>query len=235
MIKPPKQEEKIEEKLGISFANKDLLHKALVHRSYLNEEKGEEESNERLEFLGDAVLEFVVSEKLYTKFAKEDEGHLTALRSKLVNTTSLFETAKKIGLGDALYLSRGEEQTGGRQNSSLLANTLEAIIGAIFIDQGIEKAKDFIERVIISKLPETVKKPLKDAKSEFQEFVQANGYPAPVYKVVSESGPDHAKKFVVEVQVSGKPYAKGKGPNKKIATQKAAEEALALWTRQKLP
>lgn len=222
----------IEEKIGIGFKNKKLLNQAFIHRSYLNENPGIPESNERLEFLGDAVLEFVVSEDLFQRFKKEDEGHLTALRARLVNTISLAQTAKELGVGQLLYLSRGEEKGGGRENPGLLADTVEALIGAIFIDQGIEKARNFISRFILKRLAEVVKKPLKDAKSLLQEFVQANGYPAPVYKVVKEVGPDHAKEFTVEVLIGGKPYAQGQGSSKQIATQEAAQQALKIWTHE---
>ncbi|MBI2268459.1 MAG: ribonuclease III [Candidatus Blackburnbacteria bacterium] len=229
----PNEQPSVEQRLGITFKDKGLLHRAFVHRSYLNENKNETESNERLEFLGDAVLEFVVSEHLFVKFPNQDEGHLTALRSRLVNTTSLAETARELGAGEALFLSRGEEQSGGRTNRTLLANTLEAIIGAIFIDQGVGSARDFIDRFIIKKIPETMKTSLKDPKSLLQEFVQANSYPAPIYRVLSEEGPDHAKEFTVEVWIDKKPYAIGRGSSKKTATQSAAEEALKIWNHGK--
>lgn len=225
--------EELQAKIGITFRNKDFLYRAFIHRSYLNENAQEKESNERLEFLGDAVLEFVVSENLFSHFTSEDEGHLTTLRSRLVNTTSLAGTAKELGLGELLYLSRGEEGSLGRQNRSLLANTVEALIGAIFLDQGIEAAKKFIEAFIIKKLPEIVKAPLKDPKSRLQEFVQANGYPAPTYKLIEALGPDHAKEFTVEVLVDRKPYAQGSGPSKQIATQEAAGAALKRWEEEK--
>lgn len=225
-------EEQLEQRLGVSFKNKQLLHHAFVHRSYLNENRKEPESNERLEFLGDAVLEFVVSEHLFQKFPGQDEGHLTALRSRLVNTISLAETARSLGVGEALYLSRGEQQGGGRQNSTLLANTMEALIGAVFVDQGIEAARNLVDRLILTKIAQTLKTSLKDAKSMLQEFVQAAGLPAPVYKTVSEVGPDHAKRFTVEVLVDRKPYAQGVGSSKKVATQKAAQQALQKWTHK---
>lgn len=219
----------IEQKIGITFKDKDLLGLAFIHRSFLNENPRVQESNERLEFLGDAVLEFVVSEHLFKKFSKEDEGHLTALRAKLVNTISLSETAKELEIGNLLCLSKGEEKSGGRENPSLLANTVEALIGAIFIDQGIEAAQEFIDKFILKKIPEIVKISLKDPKSLLQEFVQANGHSTPFYRVVKEEGPDHAKQFTVEVVVDGKAYAQGTGPSKQIAAQKAAEEAIKSW------
>lgn len=224
-------ESQIEERIGIVFKDKSLLHRAFIHRSFLNEKKEEKESNERLEFLGDAVLEFIVSNYLFVHFLNQDEGHLTALRSKLVNTTSLAQTARELNLGEALYLSRGEEQSGGRTNTGLMANTVEALLGALFLDQGVDAARDFVDRFILSKVPETVKESLKDPKSMLQEFVQARGLPAPNYKVTGESGPDHAKEFSIEVWVDKKPYAKGTGNSKKVATQAAAAKALDLWKK----
>ena len=226
------REKIIEEKTGIVFQDKALLHRAFVHRSFLNERKDEKESNERLEFLGDAVLEFLVSNHIYLHFPGQDEGHLTALRSKLVNTTSLAQTARNLNLGESLYLSRGEEQGGGRTNTSLLANTVEALLGAIFLDQGVDGAGEFVDKFILTKIPETVKESLKDPKSMLQEFVQAQGLPAPIYKLVSQIGPDHAKEFTVEVLIDKKPYAQGKGSSKKIATQDAAALALEAWKNQ---
>lgn len=222
----------MEEKIGISFKDKKYIHRALVHRSYLNENPNEIESNERLEFLGDAILEFVVSEHLFNKFPSEDEGHLTALRSKLVNTTSLAQAAEEIGLGNALYMSKGEEKSGGRNNTGLLANTTEAIIGAIFEDSGIEKAKEFIEKFVLRKIPQVVKKSLKDPKSLLQEYVQAGGYQTPFYHIVSEVGPDHAKQFTVEVIINQKPYAQGQGASKQKAAQEAAQLALEKWEEE---
>lgn len=222
-------EEELQNNLGIPFTNKELLHTALLHRSYLNENSEETQTNERLEFLGDAILEFIVSEFLFKKFQSEDEGHLTALRARLVNTVALSEVAIELKLGEALYLSRGEEKSGGRTNPSLLANTVEALIGAIFLDQGIDKAREFIEKNVLKRLEEVVKKSLKDSKSLLQEFVQAGGHNAPVYKTVSEAGPDHAKDFTVEVFVDKVSYGQGNGPNKQIAAQKAAESALEKW------
>ncbi len=209
-----------------TFKDKSHLTLALTHKSWVNEHKGLRESNERLEFLGDAILEFVVSRELYKKFPQKEEGYLTALRANIVNTVSLANVAKKIGIGKSLYLSKGEEEGGGRQNPSLLANTVEAIIGALYLDQGMNPTVKFIKENILSELPEIVAKPLKDAKSRLQEFVQAKGLPAPKYEVVGESGPDHAKQFTIEVMVEGKPWGKGVGRNKSEATQDAARKVL---------
>ena len=213
-------------KLKNLFKDKSLLTLALTHKSWVNEHPGVRGSNERLEFLGDAILEFIVSKHLYDKFPNKEEGYLTALRSNLVNTINLAEIAKGLGLGDALYLSKGEEEGGGRQNPSLLANSVEAIIGAIYFDAGIKAAEEFIEQNLISGLAQKVSEPLKDAKSRLQELVQAKGPAAPRYEVVKEQGPDHAKKFTVEVLVEGKLVGRGVGTNKGRAEQAAAEKAL---------
>lgn len=219
----------LEQKIGISFSDKRLLRRAFIHKSFLNESAQEKESNERLEFLGDAILEFIVSEHVYNRFPQEAEGHLTALRSRLVNTQSLALSARDLGLGSLLYLSRGEEKSKGRENQTLLANTFEALVGAIFVGQGIEAVKTFVASHILNKIPEVVKKSLKDPKSLLQEYVQAAGYPAPVYKTVSAEGPDHAKQFTVQVYVNKESYSQGQGPSKQQAAQEAAQNALKKW------
>ena len=210
------------------FTNFDLLDQALTHRSWVNEHKGIRPTNERLEFLGDAVLEFVVSNYLYLKYYDKEEGFLTALRSNLVNTTNLSEISKRLSVGEMIFLSKGEEEGGGRENSSLLADTLEAIIGAIFLDSGIKKAEKFISQYLLSRLDEIIKKPLKDAKSRLQEIIQAKSYMAPKYIVIKENGPDHAKEFVIEVVVNQRSIAKGMGKSKAESEQKAAENALEI-------
>lgn len=224
-------DELVSKRLGVNFRDSKLLHNALVHRSYLNESRQEDRSNERLEFLGDAVLEFLVSEEIYKKYSEMDEGKLTALRSRLVNTTSLSEIAKKLDLGEALYLSRGEEESGGRQNSSLLADTFEAIIGAIFLDQGIEICKKVVNALVLTRA-EAALKNLKDPKSLLQEVVQAQGKTAPIYKVIEQKGPDHAKVFTVKVAVGGNQVATGSGKSKQIAEQEAAGQALRGLEKQ---
>jgi len=209
-----------------NFNNKDLLELALTHRSWVNEHKGVRNHNERLEFLGDAVLEFVVSNELYRQFPEKEEGYLTALRANLVNTISLADLATSLNLGSLIHLSKGEEDGGGRENPSLLADTVEAVIGAIFIDQGIEKAEDFIRVNLLIDLEKRTAGPLKDAKSRLQELVQGTGVTTPKYQVASESGPDHNKKFVVEVSVDGEVWGQGMGKSKAIAEQEAALQAL---------
>jgi ribonuclease-3 len=176
--------------------------------------------------LGDAILEFIASKEIFTKFPDKEEGYLTALRANLVNTVALTEVARKLDLGPVLFLSKGEDDGGGRQNSSLLANTVEAIIGAIFVDRGITSAEEFIKENILPEVEIKAGGPLKDAKSSLQEFVQSKGFPAPKYQVVSESGPDHNKKFVIEVMVNGKSWGSGEGKSKSSAEQEAARQVL---------
>jgi len=219
--------------LKILFDDKNLLAQALTHKSWVNEHPGERESNERLEFLGDAILEFVISKDLYVRFPSKEEGYLTALRANLVNTQNLASLAIKLGVGESLFLSKGEEEGGGRDNTSLLADTLEAIIGALFLDKGLPSTEEFITLNLVSEIPEKVGRPLKDPKSRLQEYIQAEGLPAPKYKVAEESGPDHKKSFILEVVVGDKALAKGKGKSKSEAEQKAAEAALELVKRPK--
>lgn len=210
------------------FTNKDLFDLALTHRSWVNEHKGKRTSNERLEFLGDAVLEFIVSRELYKAFPGKEEGYLTALRSNLVNTNSLAEIAQKLNLGDMIYLSKGEEETGGRTNLSLLADTVEAIIGALFIDQGLSASEEFINKNLLTNLEKRAGLPLKDAKSLLQEYVQSRSLPTPKYKVIKEEGPDHNKKFQIEVIVNEKSWGIGLGKSKAVAEQEAAKSALDM-------
>jgi ribonuclease-3 len=210
------------------FKNKDLFDQALTHRSWINENKGKSvrESNERLEFLGDAVLEFVVSDILYKKFKDKNEGYLTALRANLVNTQNLSEIAKKLKVGELIFLSKGEDESGGRNNQSLLADTVEAIIGAIYLDLGLNQVSDFIKDNLFADIEVKIRQPLKDPKSLLQEKIQAMGLPAPKYRVISESGPDHNKRFVVEVISVKETLARGEGKSKSLADQEAAKAGL---------
>jgi len=214
------------------FTDKSLLTLALTHRSWLNENKNIRNSNERLEFLGDAVLEFVISLELYNRFPHKEEGYLTALRANLVNTQNLADVARKLKLGEEIYLSKGEEEGGGRNNNSLLADCVEAVIGALFLDQGIDKVTEFIKGNIIAEIPDKIHKPLKDSKSILQEIVQSQSMPTPRYKVVAESGPDHSKKFTVEVRVNGEALGVGEGKSKSIAEQAAAKAALDVLLKK---
>jgi ribonuclease-3 len=211
------------------FQNQNLYLQALTHRSWVNENDGNRGTNERLEFLGDAVLEFVVSEAIYDKFPNEEEGYLTALRANLVNTKNLSQVAERLNIGSEIFLSKGEEDGGGRTNASLLADTVEAIIGALFLDQGITASKKFIVDNILVDVDKKASLPLKDPKSLLQEKVQAKNLPAPKYQVVSEEGPDHNKKFTIEVIINGKPEATGTGKSKSEAEQEAAVNALSSY------
>lgn len=210
-----------------TFKNKDLYKNALIHRSYLNESKEKLESNERLEFLGDSILSFVVSQFLYKKYPNFDEGKLTNLRSLLVNTRNLAQVSDEIGLGKHLYLSKGEEESGGRKNQSLLADALEALIGALFLDQGLSAVNAFIEEVVLPREEEFIANDLlKDPKSLLQEKVQAYKKSSPIYDVVKEEGPAHAKTFTIGVFVNKELIGEGQGRSKQIAEENAAIKAL---------
>ena len=210
-----------------SFHNQELLERAFTHRSFLNESKSKAPSNERLEFLGDSILSFVVSDYFYNNYEDFDEGVMTNLRSLLVNTKSLAEIAKTLGFGERLKLSKGEEESQGRENQSLLADSYEAFIGALFLDQGIDAARNFIAETLLPKAKEIVaRKDFKDPKSLFQEYVQARLHAAPLYKVLEEEGPSHAKIFTVGVYVKDVLYGQGKGKSKQEAEEQAAKLAL---------
>lgn len=210
-----------------TFRDQQLFEQAFTHRSYLNEAKSKEPSNERLEFLGDSILSFVVSDYFYRKYEEFNEGTMTNLRSQLVNTKSLAESADELGFGNLLKLSKGEEESQGRQNQSLLADSFEAFIGALFLDQGIEAARDFIAQTILPKAAAIVaKKDFKDPKSLFQEYVQGHAHAAPNYKVLFEEGPSHAKIFTVGVYVRDEQLGQGMGKSKQEAEENAAKQAL---------
>lgn len=219
---------KFEKTSGVMFKNKTLLKQAFTHRSYINENRESKfEHNERLEFLGDAVLELVVTDYLYETLKESNEGELTSLRSALVNADTCSLVAQKLGMNDFLLLSRGEAKDSGRARQFILANTLEALIGAIYLDQGLEIAKKFILLQIAPLIPEIIKKGTWiDAKSLFQEKAQEYTGATPVYKTLGESGPDHDKHFSIGVYVSGELYGEGDGKSKQDAEQKAARKAL---------
>jgi ribonuclease III len=209
------------------ITNQHLLRQAFTHRSYLNEAKEPIESNERLEFLGDSILSFVVSDHLYRTYPQFNEGILTNLRSLVVNTKSLAKAAQALNFGKYLYLSRGEEESHGRQNESLLANTFEAVLGALFLDQGIEAVTAFLHKTIIPQIAGYVEKKIfKDPKSLLQEYVQAKKQTSPVYKVLQEEGPAHAKIFTIGVFINEQQVGEGVGHSKQAAEEKAAEVAL---------
>ncbi|TSC63758.1 MAG: ribonuclease III [Microgenomates group bacterium Gr01-1014_93] len=213
--------------LGINFKNRELLETSFTHRSYLNEVKNIKFSNERMEFLGDSVLSFIISTYLYNIRPNDPEGDLTNLRSYIVKTETLANISKKLELGTYLKLSKGEELSGGRDNTQLLANTFEALLGAIFLDQGVEVAGKVLERILLPEVREEIEKgPPKDSKSELQEVVQLRTKKSPFYKILKTSGPDHTRKFLVGVFVNGKLLAEGSGFSKQAAEEEAAKEAL---------
>ena len=220
----------LEKKLNLKFRNKDLLIQAFCHRSYLNENPDFYlEHNERLEFLGDAVLELIVTEYLYQKYPKKSEGELTNWRAALVNAKALGDLAKDLDFNDFLLLSRGEAKELGKARQYILANTFEALVGAIYLDQGYEAAKETVEKTLIKKLPEIIKKGLfKDAKSRFQEEAQESVGITPVYKVLEEWGPDHAKHFIIGVFLGEELVAKGEGSSKQEAEEEAAKNGLEV-------
>ena len=211
-----------------TFQDQSLLTTALTHRSALNEQiSTATESNERLEFLGDAVLELCTTNFLFHKLPSEPEGQLTAFRSALVKTTTLAKVATNIGLGEQLYMSKGEERTGGRTNTSLLADAFEAILGALYLDQGYDKAYQFLEQNLFTEFDNIMENGLyRDYKSTFQEIIQSKKLPTPTYKVLSEEGPDHDKTFSVGVFVEEQEYATATGSSKQRAEQAAAKLAL---------
>lgn len=220
---------KFEDKLEIHFVNIDLLKQAFTHRSYLNENTSWRLGhNERLEFLGDAVLELVVSENLFLQFPNEPEGYLTSLRAALVNADILSEVAVELGFDDFLLLSKGESKDNGRGRRYILANTFESLIGAIYLDSGYGHAKKFIETNLISaKLDSVIKEEkFRDPKSLFQEKAQAKEGITPLYKLIEEWGPDHFKHFKMAVYLGDEMIAEGEGPSKQSAEVAAAQNAL---------
>ena len=219
----------LSKRLGVKFNNPELLQQAVTHRSYLNEHRGYKlDHNERLEFLGDAVLELVVTEYLYNNF-DNPEGELTNWRAALVNGEMLAKISKKLGVEEFLMMSRGETKDTGRARQYLLANAFEAITGAIYLDSGYDVAKDFIMKNVVVELDEIIEKKLfLDPKSRFQEEAQDKAGITPSYRVLEESGPDHSKKFVVGVFLNSEMIAKGEGPSKQEAQRSAAEKGLEV-------
>jgi ribonuclease-3 len=218
----------LEKKIRIAFKDKGLLKQAFIHRSYINENPGLGlNHNERLEYLGDAVLELIVTENLYKKFPNKTEGELTALRAALVNAVMIAEVAQKLDLNEYLLLSKGESKDVGRARQYILANTFEALIGAIYLDQGYDTAKEFITKFLLPRLEEIVAKKLwRDPKSLVQEMSQEHLGITPFYKVLAESGPDHNKQFTVGIFLGTELASEGRGKSKQEAEQKAAEMAL---------
>ena len=216
--------------IGTDFQSIDILIVAFTHRSFLNENKSDalKEHNERLEFLGDAVLELVVTEYLYNNYS-EDEGILTNWRSSLVRTETIGAAAKRLNFNNFLRLSQGEKQGTKRARDQILANTFEAVIGAIYIDQGYQAAKKFISKEILASFEDILKEnSWIDAKTQLQEYVQYNLNQTPIYRVLEEVGPDHDKSFLVGVYIDNKLTGKGQGPSKQAAQKQAAQEA---WSK----
>ena len=220
----------LEQKLNIEFKNKDLLMQAFLHRSYLNEHAEIKMShNERLEFLGDAVLELVVTDYLYKEFSDKPEGELTAYRASLVNTNSISDASKRLGFEDYLLLSKGESKDTGKARAYILANTFESFVGALYLDQGYAAAQKFIEAHLFPELKNIISQNLwRDAKSFVQEKSQENEGVTPVYKVMHETGPDHDKTFTVGIFFRDAKVAEGKGSSKQEAETAAARKALEV-------
>ena len=221
---------KFEEISGIIFKNKELLRRAFTHRSYLNENRGSESShNERLEFLGDAVLELMVTEYLFEKYPDSTEGDLTAYRAALVNAITLSEAAQKININDFLLLSKGEAKDTGKARQYILANTMEAVIGAIYLDQGYDASKYFISKNLFHLIDKIIaEQSWIDAKSKFQEKAQEKDGETPLYKTMKEEGPDHDKRFTIGVYLGKELIAEGEGQSKQEAEQVAAKRALEV-------
>jgi ribonuclease III len=214
--------------INVTFKDVGFLENAFIHRSFLNENKEKKLiSNERLEFLGDTVVSLIISSYIYKTFTNFTEGELTAIRSAVVNTKSLAAAATTLELGNYLKLSKGEEDSGGRKNSSLLANTFEALTGAIYLDSGLTAAERFLEKSLIPSIEQVLNsKNYKDYKSKLQEKVQEKLKISPVYSLLSSTGPDHAKTFEIAVTVDGRELGKGTGHSKQEAEQEAAKAAL---------
>ena len=226
--------EKLQDTLGITFNDASILQQALVHGSYLHENpEFALPSNERLEFLGDSLLGFIIAEKLYTDFPDLAEGGMTKLRAALVRKETLARLASALGLGDYLYMGYGEETSGGRVKQSILAAALESLIGAILMDQGFDSCRGFVLRLFESALGEAVDERLAaDYKSELQEMSQARHRVAPAYRTIRAIGPDHAKEFTVEVSVNGAVIGSGSGRSKRQAEREAARAALQTLSQE---
>jgi len=220
---------RLQERLNLRFRNGDLLRQAFTHTSYVNEQRGVRiEHNERLEFLGDAVLQLTVSEALYRMYPDRPEGELTRLRAGIVCEPSLVRFAEALDFGQVVLLGKGEEQTGGRSRPSLLADAFEAFVGALYLDQGLEAVRAFLDAHLFAQLPKESRLPLKDHKTELQEKVQQWNLGALEYRTVEERGPAHDREFVVAVAVGERTLGEGVGRSKKEAEQRAASRALRL-------
>lgn len=216
----------LENKIGYKFKDKELLKNALIHKSYM-QKSHKNVNNERLEFLGDSVLGFTVAEYLYARFGELPEGELTKVRSMVVCESTLFKIAKKIGLGDKIYMGKGEEHSSGRNRPSILSDAMEALFAAIYLDGGIDEVKRIIISLLKDEIQSAVKeRAIKDYKTVLQEYIQRDRVHAPKYTLIKEEGPDHNKTFWVSVSVEEKVLGTGCGHTKKEAEKKAAKEAL---------
>jgi ribonuclease-3 len=227
----------LEERLGIDFRDKSLLQRALIHRSYLNEHpEFPLEDNERLEFLGDAVLDFLTGEYLYHRFPEMREGPLTSLRSVLVRRSTLARFAREWDLGRHLLMGHGEAESGGRNRPATLCAAFESLVGALYLDQGIDAVQRLIAPLVVPEISRTLHDRLdKDPKSSLQEMAQARMHHTPRYSTIGESGPDHAKQFTVAVTIGDRVYGQGRGPSKQHAAQAAAHAALELLASTDVP
>jgi ribonuclease-3 len=220
--------DRLQKAVGVRFNDETLLHRALVHSSFLNENPDFDlPSNERLEFLGDALLDFIVGEHLYRSLPEMDEGELTKLRAALINAKTLAKFARNMELGDYMRLSRGEDERGGRARSGLLSDAFEALVAAIYLDSGLEAVENFLMPFIEPEAVRVMERGLeRDHKSRLQEWTQSELRVTPVYRTIKERGPDHAKEFTVEVWVGDRAYGRGEGRSKQAAQQRAAQHAL---------
>jgi ribonuclease-3 len=226
-VRAPESPAQLAERLGLIFSNPALLTRALTHRSFLNENSNASEDNERLEFLGDAVLDFVVGAWVYHHCPEMAEGDLTRMRSALVRNEQLAEFARQLDLGQAMRMGRGEAASGGRERDNLLGSTFEALIGALYLDGGLPKVDAFMEPLLAGVRERVIMRAeIYDPKSRFQEWAQSAKLGTPKYVTVAASGPDHAKVFEVEVRIKDQTYGRGSGPSKQIAAQVAAQTAL---------
>lgn len=221
--------EDLQKRLGYQFEDKNLITEALTHKSFKKSY-----NNERLEFLGDAVLDLIVGEYLFKKFPKTDEGYLSKMRASLVNEKGVEKLAIKLQLGKSLYISQAEENNGGRKKTSLLSDAFEAVIGAMYLDAGIDKVQEFLEDLIESSYKDlNYNSIFKDYKTSLQEVTQADSGTTPTYELLRSFGPDHKKEFEIQVYIDSKKFAKAKGRSKKEAEQKAAKKALEILRKEK--
>lgn len=227
-------DKELESKIGVQFKNIKLLETAFTHRSYLNENRGKNlENNERLEFLGDAVLELIVSSNLYHNYADKAEGELTSIRAAIVRTESLAEETQKLGVGKYLRMSKGEKESGGEEKPYLLANLYEAIMGAIYLDSGYMECLHFVERTLFKKIKKIIKEKLFiDPKTKVQEIMQRKYRVTPTYEILKEEGPDHSKSFTVVLYMGDKKFAQGVGASKQKAEENAATNAIEIFEKE---